>query len=282
MVVRIWELWNDHNAARLAAALACYAILSVAPLVVLLMAAIASLFGNRITRVETLHQIQILLGPSVADLVVSLTNSSSGTADHTATNGLVVVLLFFGASSVFAELRSSLNIIWDVREANTLWYAGLVKERVVAFAMVVGLGAVLTVSLLVSTLTTLFAGFLSRHLAIPRLLLHVSNLGISFLIIAAVFCLIFRFVPAIRISWRDSIVGALVTTGLFELVRVPIALYLSHAHVGSAYGAAGSLVAFLCWVYLSAQVFYLGGEFTRVYSEYYGTLAKRPANLSAP
>jgi membrane protein len=230
------------------------------------------------TRGETLHQIHRLLGPSVADLVVSLTSNSSGNADHTATNSLVIVLLFFGASSVFAELRSSLNIIWGVREANTSWYTGLIEERLVAFAMVAGLGVVLTISLLVSTVAALVVGFLSHRLAIPKLLLHVSNLGISFVITATVFCLIFRFVPAIRISWRDSIVGALVTTALFDLVRVPIALYLSHAHVGSAYGAAGSLVAFLCWVYLSAQVFYLGGEFTTVYSKSYGTLAKKDAS----
>ncbi len=209
-------------------------------------------------------------------MVVSLTSDASGPANHSAINSFEVLLLLFGASSVFVELRCSLNMIWDMREPNTAWYTGLIKDRLVAFAMVLGLGMVLTVSLLISTAASISAEFLSHRLALPKLLLHSANLTISFVITAGVFCLIFRFVPAVRISWRDSAIGALVTAVLFDLVRVPISLYLSRAHVGSAYGAAGSLVVFLCWVYLSAQVFYLGAEFTRVYSESFGTLSKLP------
>jgi len=274
MLGRGFSLWYAHEAARLAAALACYAILSVAPLMVLLVAIVAALFGDKISHSDTVAEVERLLGPSAATLMVNLIGGASAAPNQTAANGLATLLLLFGASGIFVELRSSLNLIWDVKEPESSWYAGLIKERLVAFAMVLGLGFVLTISLVLSTGAAVFARSFADGIPFMKVLLHATNAVVSFAVTGMAFCVVFRFVPATRIGWRDAAIGALITAALFDLSRIPLNLYLSDARVGSSYGAAGSLVAFLFWVYVSAQVFYLGAEFTRAYSEYYGGLSK--------
>jgi membrane protein len=271
---RVWELWNFHSAPRLAAALAYYSILSLAPLVLIIAALVAVILGHTAAQYDIVNEVSRLAGPQAAALTRSLLVTRPSSLTGWAATVFGGVIMLFGASSVFTELRSSLNVIWDVREPDQSWYRELIQERLLAFATVLALGLVMT------ALTLADAGFalITRWhwLTHSIVVLGAVNLAATFMITSLVFCLIFRFVPSIRIAWRDAWVGAIATALLFDLARIPLDLYLAHGGIGSAYGAAGSLVAFLFWVYCSAQIFYLGGEFTRVYSERFGTLSHRP------
>jgi membrane protein len=181
---------------------------------------------------------------------------------------VAVATLLFGASGVFAELQDSLNIIWDAPPGNSSGWIAMIKQRVISFGMVLALGLLLLVSLLLSAglglIEEFFSGLISVHAAA---LGEAANFVISLVGVAVLFALIFKFVPNVRIDWRDVIVGGVATAILFSIGRALLALYLRTTGIGSAYGAAGSLVALVVWVYYSAQIFFFGAEFTRVYAD---------------
>jgi len=267
---------NLHSAPRLAAALAYYAILSLAPLLLFLVALSAVPFGSRVAQSDTVDAVRRMAGgqaAAVAATLLAVPGSSSPPRLIASIFGGLIML--FGASGVFAELRSSLNIIWDVKEQQSTWYREIINERLLSFAMVVALGLLIMLFLGASIAVAVFARFLRWMPATPHLL-KAADVLFTFVLTSAVFSLVYRYVPAIRITWKDAWVGALVTAALFDVARIPLDLYLSHVGVGSAYGAAGSLVAFLFWVYCCAQIFYFGAEFTRVYSERFGCLSHLP------
>jgi membrane protein len=173
----------------------------------------------------------------------------------------------FGASGVFAELRDALNIIWDAEPKNESGLAGMIKQRLFSFGMVLSVGFLLLVSLIISAGLALAGKFFSQHLPLPAFVFEIINFAVSFLVIAVLFALLFKFVPARQISWRDVRIGAIGTATLFTLGKSVLGFYLGKASVGSSYGAAGSLVAVIVWVYYSAQIFFFGAEFTRVYAD---------------
>jgi membrane protein len=175
--------------------------------------------------------------------------------------------LLFGASGVFAELRDSLNIIWDAQPTHESGLTGLIKQRLVLFGMVLSVGFLLLVSLLISAGLALLGKFFSQLLPLPAFVFEIANFAVSFLVIAFLFALLFKFVPARQISWQDVRIGAIGTAILFTLGKSVLGFYLGKASVGSAYGAAGSLVAVIVWVYYSAQIFFFGAQFTRVYAD---------------
>jgi len=271
---RVWDLWNFHNAPRLAAALAYYSILSLAPLVLIIAALVATMLGHTAAQYDIVNEVRSLAGAQAAALTESLLTSRPSSLTGWVATLAGGAIMLFGASSVFTELRSSLNVIWDIPESDRSWYGELIRERLLAFATVLALGLVMTLLTLVNAGFALVARW--RWLTHSIVVLDAVNLAGTFVVTSFVFCLIFRFVPSARIDWKDAWVGAVATALLFDLARIPLDLYLAHGGIGSAYGAAGSLVAFLFWVYCSAQIFYLGGEFTRVYSERFGSLSHRP------
>jgi membrane protein len=177
-----------------------------------------------------------------------------------------VIVLFLGASGVFQELRSGLNTIWEseAKPATGLW--GMVRERILTFGMVLSLGFILLVSLLVSTTLSAISTYFSGLLPIPAAVLELFNALVSFAGIAVLFACILKYVPAARVDWRDVRIGAVVTAILFTLGKWLLGIYLGKASPGSGYGAAGSLVVLVVWVYYSAQIFYLGAEFTHVHA----------------
>jgi membrane protein len=275
---RVWDLWNFHSAPRLAAALAYYSILSLAPLVLIIAALVAIVLGHTAAQDDIVTEVGRLAGTQGAALTKGLLSSRPSSLTGWAATLAGGVIMLFGASSVFTELRSSLNVIWDIPESERSWYGELIRERLLAFATVLALGLVMTGLLLANAgfaLVTRWHWRL-RWLTHSIVVLGAVNLATTFVVTSLVFCLIYRYVPAMRIAWKDAWVGAIATALLFDLARIPLDLYLAHGGIGSAYGAAGSLVAFLFWVYCSAQIFYLGGEFTRVYSERFGSLSHRP------
>jgi membrane protein len=283
-----WELlkqtsrdWSGHNVPRLGASLAFYTLLSLAPLLILVVTICALVFTKSMAEASLVQQAQDVLGATGAKALQSLIENS-----HEAKSGIVatiiaLITLLFGASGVFVELRDSLNLIWDVKANSRAGWRGMVWQRLTSFGMVLALGFLLLVSLILSAGLGLFEKFFTGLIPVNTAILgETANFIISLLAIAVLFGLIFKFVPEKAIAWRDVIVGAVATAVLFTLGRTLLALYLSTAGVGSTYGAAGSLVALVVWVYYSAQIFFFGAIFTRVYAERCGSYASRPVEIA--
>lgn len=274
----LWQLlrqsfwkWNEHNAPRLGAALAYYTVLSLAPLLVIVLAIAGIVFGKEAAQGQIRWEVQDLVGLDGANAIETMVQSARKPAAGILAALLGVVTLLIGASAVFGELRDALNTVWDVRRRESPGILGILKYRFFSFAMVLGIGFLLLVALVVSTLVTALSGFVGNFVPIPASVLLIGNLLISIAVIAMLFALIYKFVPDTRIEWRDVWVGAAATAVMFALGKFLIGLYLGKASVGSAYGAAGSLVIVLVWVYYSAQIFFFGAEFTHLYACTYGS-----------
>lgn len=275
--------WSDHNAPRLGAALAYYALLSIAPLLILIVAICGLVFDKSTTEHQLLNQVQSVVGPSAAKVLQSVLDNAHQKSSGIIASIIALVTLLFGASGVFIELRDSLNTIWDAPPRPSSAWRGLIRQRIASFGMVLALGFLLLVSLALSAtlavVTKFFEGYLPLSAAIWG---EVANFIVPLVAISILFALIFKFVPEVPIHWRDVIIGAVATAVLFEIGKALLALYLATAAVGSTYGAAGSLVAFVVWVYYSAQIFFFGAVFTQVYANTVGSHSKRHRSQPAP
>jgi membrane protein len=258
--------WNRHEAPRLGAALAFYTILSMSPLVILLVAITGLVLSHSTVEADILSEVRNMVGPQGVKAVAVMLANTQRPAAGILGAVIGVLSLLFGASGVFGELRSALNKIWEVepQETSGIWF--VVRERVFSFGMVLSIGFLLMVSLVLSTVLAAISKFFSGLLPVPTFMLSIVNFLFSFGGIAVLFGLIFRFVPAVRTPWRDLWPGSLVTALLFEIGKALIGIYLGKASVGSAYGAAGSVIVLIVWIYYSAQIFFLGAEFTCSYS----------------
>ena len=273
LLKRSFTDWSDDNCTRLGASLAFYTILSVSPLVVLVIA-IVSLFLSRSTaQTELLNQVQSTIGSEGRAAVQSMLAGSEKASAGILATLIGLATLLFGASSVFGELRSALNTIWDATPKQSSGVAAFLRERFFSFGMVLSVGFLLLASLLASTALAVLSKFAAQHLPIPAPVLAVANFLVSFIGIAVLFALIFKYVPETKVEWADVRRGAVATALLFTIGKSLLGLYLGKASPGSAYGAAGSLVVLVIWVYYSAQIFYFGAEFTHIYSLFrHGTL----------
>ena len=280
----VWELskasvfrWDEINAPRLGAALAFYTTLSIAPLLVLSIAIAGLVFGTKAAQGDIVAQVSGLVGEQGARILQNLLLDASHLSSGLTAAAIGIVLLLVGASSVFTELRDALNLVWGVRNTTHSGWKGMLRTRFFSFAMVLGIGFLLLVSLLFSAAVAAAGKFFGGFLPVPEGLLHLLNWVLSFASVTVLFALLYKVVPDLRIEWRDVWVGAAVTSALFSIGKFLIGLYLGKAGVGSAYGAAGSLVAFLVWVYYSAQIFFMGAAFTQMFSERHGSRAQARA-----
>ena len=255
--------WNDINAPRLGAALAYYTILSLAPLLVLVVSIGGLIFGRKAAEGQLVWQFFDTIGTQGAQAVQAVLQSAHKPAAGVFATIVGTLVLLFSASSVCAELRDSLNDVWGVRLQAASGLGGMLRYRFFAFAMVLGIGILLFVSLVVSALLAAAGKFITVMLPAPPELLQLLDVVLSLMVITILFALIYKIVPDVKIAWRDVWVGAAVTSVLFTIGKLLIGLYLGKASVGSAYGAAGSLVALLVWVYYSAQIFLFGAGLTR-------------------
>lgn len=265
--------WSDHDAPTMGAALAYYSVLSLAPLLVVAVWIAGMVYGQKAASGEILYQVRGLVGSAGAEVIQDILKNAKSPATGTIASMLGILTLLFGASGVFKALRDSLNRIWGVKGAggSGLWAA--IRQETLTFGMVLGIGFLLLVSLVVSALLTALGKFFESR--VPVTLWHFFNIVVSLVVVTVLFALIYRVVPSTRIEWRDVWVGAFVTAVLFTTGKSLIGLYLGKASVGSAYGAAGSLVAVLVWVYYSAQIFLLGAEFTHVYAKMEGSRSRK-------
>ena len=260
------------------AALAYYTVLSLAPLLIVAVSIAGMVYGQKAASGEIVNQVRDLVGPGGAEVIQSILANARSPAKGTLASAIGIITLLFGASGVFKALRDSLNRMWGVKQAARLGIWATIRREFSTFGMVLGIGFLLVVSLVVSAFVTTVGKFL--HGKVPVAFLLGSNVMVSMLVITLLFALIYRVVPSTRIRWSDVWVGAAVTAILFTIGKYLIGLYLGKASVGSAYGAAGSLVALLVWVYYSAQIFLFGAEFTHVYAQLEGSRSRLPNNKS--
>jgi len=268
------QAWVNDYAPSMGAALAYYTLFSIAPLLIIVIAVAGLVFGQEAARGEIVDQIQGLIGWEGAIAVQGLLKSASAPAQGILATLFSVAALVIGATTVFGELQSDLDRIWRVPapvKENGIWT--LLRSRLLSFGVVLGLVFLLLVSLVVSAVIAAFSKWSHGWFNGWEALLQVVNFCISFVITTTLFAMIYKFMPRARIAWEDVWVGAAVTGLLFEIGKLLIGLYLGTTGVASSFGAAGSLVVLLVWVYFSAQIFLLGAEFTWVYSHEYGSKA---------
>jgi membrane protein len=275
--------WVDDYAPSMGAAIAYYTLFSIAPLLILVIALGGLVFGEDAARGQIAFQLEGRIGSDGANLVQSLIKSVSQPTQGVIATLVSLATLLLGASSVFGELQSALNRIWRVPDpAQRSGLFNFLRGRVLSFGMVLGLGVVLLASLAFSAFLSAVGQWSNRWFSGWQTVLQAANFILSFTINAVIFAMIYKIMPRARIAWRDVGIGATVTALLLETSKLLIGLYLGRSGVGSSFGAAGSLVVFLMWVYLSAQIFLLGAEFTWVYSHQRGSRAERFETKAVP
>lgn len=269
---------DRHETIRLGASLAFYAVLSLAPLVILAIALTGSIVGMQAARQQLLLQFQDLLGPVGAAAIRDMIGHVQGVRPTSIASALGLLTLLFGASQIFSELQSALNKIWEVDAARTAGIVALVRRRFFSFGLVLAIGLLLLVSLLLSAALAAIGKFMGGALPLPEWILQSLDFLLSVTGTSALFALIFHYIPDAPTDWRHSWVGGLITAGLFSLGKTLIGLYLGEAGIGSAYGEAGSLVVVVVWVYYSSQIFFFGAELTHVLSQHRAAPKRRTMN----
>lgn len=276
--------WSEDEAARLAASLALYTLLSLAPLLVISIAVAGMVFGEDAARGQISNQLATIVGPQAGQSIQGLVANARTPSAGIISTVVSVVVVLVGASGVFGELQSALNRIWEVKPKPGRGIRGFVRDRFFSFAMVMGVAFLLLVSLVVSAVLAGVSGYLQHLISFP-LLWEALNAVISLGVTGVLFALIFKLVPDVKIAWRDVWVGGLVTALAFSIGRIALAWYVGRSATVSPFGAAGSLVALIIWVYYSAQILFLGAEFAQVYASRYGSRIVPTANavpLDAP
>jgi membrane protein len=263
--------WLADNAPRLGAALAFYSVLSAAPLLVITIAIVGAFVGEQTARTEIVAQTQQLVGESGAAAIKEMLANMRQSGAGVWAGLLGVITLLVGASGVFGELQASMNTIWNVppKPDQTVWT--ILRDRFLSFMLVFGTGFLLLVLLVVNAGVAAFGRFIQDWLPGQTLLLQVTNVALSLMVTTFLFAFLFRRIPDVKVTFGDVLPGAVLTALLFALGKTLLGLYLAWAGVGSAYGAAGSLVVLLIWIYYSSQLFLFGAEFTQVYTKHYGT-----------
>lgn len=267
--------WSEDNAARLGAALAYYTVFSLAPLLIIVIALVGAIWGGQSGEAQAriLDEMRQLMGPEGARMVGTMLENASrpGTGGVLATV-LGVAALLFGATGAFAQLQGALNTVWDVRpDPERSGLMTLITTRLLSFGAILVVGFLLLVSLVLSAALSFVGDILTDITPRMQVLMRLLNLLLSLGVITLLFAFIYRYLPDVRIAWRDVWVGAVITAILFTLGKYLLGLYLGQSGTASAYGAAGSLVVLLIWVYYSAQIFFFGAELTEVYARRYGS-----------
>ena len=264
----------DDEALSRGAAIAFYAITSLAPVLLIVIAIAGLVFGHDAAQDAISGQFSTLMGKQAADVLQSVIASAS-----TKTSGIVativgIVMLIATASGVFGEMQAALNTIWKTRSRETT-LSRLIRARITSLGLVAALGFLLMISLVVSAGLTGFAIYLDR-LPVGALILSGLNFAVSWLLFALLFGAIYKVLPDRTLQWKDVIVGALMTSLLFNIGKTLIGWYIGSSAVASSYGAAGGLIVLLLWVYYSAQIFLFGAEFTKIYANTHGSKRRKP------
>ncbi len=274
LIKRVAQSWLDDYAMSMGAALAYYTMFSLAPLLLIVVSVAGLFFGEDAARGQIVTELRSVMGDAGASGIQDLLASVRQPGQGLAATAIGIVLLLVGATTVFGELQDSLDRIWHVPERNHIngWLL-LLRTRVLSFGMILAIGFLLIVSLVASTALEAMGERWNLMLGGWYPLAVASNAVIAFVSIAAMFALIYKVMPQVRVLWRDVWIGALFTALLFTLGKALISLYIGRSGITTVFGAAGSLVVVLLWVYYSAQIFLIGAEFTWVYANTFGSRA---------
>lgn len=268
--------WGLHRCSAQSAALAFYTIFSLAPVLVIAITLAGLAFGEEAVRGQIFEEFEGLMGKDAALLVQEVLKSAARPSSGRLPAVIGVVTLLLGATAIFGQLQDALNNVWSVAPKPGAAITTLLRKRLHSFALVVGIGFLLLVSLLLSAALSGFSRYLERVLDLPVDFLQIANFILSFALITLLFAMTYRILPDVKIAWRDVWLGSLLTSLLFVVGKTLIGLYLGRTGVASAYGAAGSLVVILLWVYYSSLIFFFGAEFTRVHSRQFRTSRAQP------
>ena len=263
--------WSEDKASRLAAALAYYTAFSIAPLLLISIAVAGLVFGREAAQGQVSAQIQGAVGQDAAAMIETSLANSQDTGAGTIAAIVGLATLIWSASNVFSQLQDALNTIWEVAPDPNAGLLGTVKRRFLSMTMVLGIGFLLLVSLALSAAISVIGGLFEGLLPGGATVWQLVNFGLSFAVVTLLFAAIYKVLPDVDIAWSDVWIGGAVTALLFSIGKLLIGLYLGYASVGSTFGAAGSLLVFLVWVYYSAQILFFGAEFTQVYARRYGS-----------
>jgi membrane protein len=266
-----WD-WFDDSAPTLGAAVAYYTVFSLAPLFVIAVFIAGLVFGQEAAQGQIFEQLRALIGETSAaamEDVVESANSEPTTGVFATIVGFIVLIV--GASGVFAQMQASLNAIWRVepKPGRGLW--GLVQDRILSFGFILIVGFLLLISLILTAIIAFIGTWVGGFLPGVEVFIQILNAILSLAIIILLFAMIFKFLPDVKIAWRDVWIGPLITAGLFTAGKEILGLYLGKSGVASSYGAAGSLIVLLLWVYYSAQILFFGAEFTKAYANKFGS-----------
>jgi membrane protein len=266
LMITTFSDWYEDRAPRLGAALAYYTVFALAPSLVIVIGVAGIVLGRDAAQGQILDQIRDLLGDEGAQAIAAMLKSSRNPKAGSMAIAFGLVTLVFGVWGVFGQLQDALNTIWGVTPKGGRGILGIIKDRFLSFTLVLGTGFLLLTSLAISAWLAMVETYFGHLLPLPGSALEAMNFAVSFGVITVLFALMFKLLPDVVIAWRDVWVGAAVTSLLFTFGKLLIGLYLGKSGVASAFGAASSLVVILVWVYYSAQILFLGAEFTKVWT----------------
>ena len=274
--------WMEDDAPSLGAALAYYTVFSLAPLMTIAIAIAGFFLGAEAAQGQIFDELRGLLGEEGGKAVEEMVQSANAqpTAGVVATI-ISVIMLLFGASGVFGQLQASLNAIWGVKAKPGRGVLGLIKDRLLSFGFTLVVGFLLLVSLLLTAGMALMADWIGGLMPGSEALAYILNIVLSLSMITLLFATIFKFLPDAKIAWHDVWMGAFLTALLFTIGKFALGIYLCKSGVASSYGAAGSLIVLLLWVYYSSQILFFGAEFTQVYANRFGSRVA-PADNAVP
>jgi membrane protein len=278
LVTQTFKEWQEDKASRLAAAMAYYTVFSLPPLLILSLAIAGRFVDRQMLQDEIMTQATGLVGEDGAEVVTQILENASDPTLSSVAAIVSVIILIFGASGVFTQLQDAMNTIWEVQPRPDRSILEKIKDRFFSFTMVLVVGFLLLVSLMLSTVLAAVGDFISGLAPEAVILARVINFVVTLGGVILLFALIYKVVPDVEIQWRDVVLGAVVTAVLFNIGKWAIGYYLAQSAPASAYGAAGSLIVVLLWVYYSAQILFLGAEFTQVYANEYGSHIKASDN----
>lgn len=284
---KTYEEWSEDDAPTYGAAIAYYGIFSLAPLLVIAVAVAGFVFGQQAAEGKLVQQIQGFTGPQGAQMAQAMIQRASQTGAGITATIISVIVLLVGATGVFTQLERALNAVWDTR-APAQSFKEMIWQRVLAFLLVLFVGFLLLLMLVMSAVISMASRYFVQYIPFSSYLLQFSDLFVTFVIATLLFAVIFKVLPQKKLNWSDVWVGAIITSILFAIGKFALGFYLGRGSVGSVYGAAGSLIVILLWIYYSSLILLFGAEFTQVYARESGSwkthreeLEKHPAKPEA-
>lgn len=262
--------YSEHNAFSLGASLAYYTVFSLSPILVILMAITSIFVGQQAIEGEIHKDLSELFGSETATQLQSLVEAAY-TSGHTTWATIIgIITLIIGATTFFNEMRYSMNLLWNIKEKPANSVLHFLKSRLLSFSFIVGLGFILLTSLTLNSIVIGFAGSLAEYVGLEEETVSFVSFSMALFMIVLMFALLFKYLPTAKVSWSAVWVGGLFTAILFEIGKYLIGLYIGHSAVASSFGAAGSIIVLLVWIYYSSQILFLGTVFTHLWSERYG------------